>query len=96
MDKQLKIRIYRKNGAVTYEIEDNGVGRKKAEELKSLFRKQHQSKGMELLNKRIKLLNTEYSSEIITVVTDVMKDDKIAGTLVTIKVPVMLSEPIQN
>ncbi|TMI90970.1 MAG: hypothetical protein E6H08_14035 [Bacteroidetes bacterium] len=96
VDKQLKIRIYRKNGAVTYEIEDNGVGRKKAEELKSLFRKQHQSKGMELLNKRIKLLNTEYSSEIITVVTDVMKDDKIAGTLVTIKVPVMLSEPIQN
>jgi len=96
VDKQLKIRIYRKNGAVTYEIEDNGVGRKKAEELKSLFRKQHQSKGMELLNKRIKLLNTEYSSEIITVVTDVMKDDKIAGTLVTIKVPVLLSEPIQN
>ena len=53
-DKHLQIRIYRENGTVNYEIEDNGVGRKKAEELKSLFRKQHQSKGMELLNKRIK------------------------------------------
>jgi len=93
-DKQLQIRIYRENGTVNYEIEDNGVGRKKAEELKSLFRKQHQSKGMELLSKRIKLLNKEYGSTIQTDVTDVMKKNEVAGTLVTVKVPVKLSEPL--
>jgi tetratricopeptide (TPR) repeat protein len=92
-DKQLQIRIYRENGTVNYEIEDNGVGRKKAEELKSLFRKQHQSKGMELLNKRIKLLNTEYSSSIETAITDVLNYDEVTGTLVTIKIPLKLSEP---
>ena len=94
-DKQLQIRIYRENGSVNYEIEDNGVGRKKAEELKSLFRKQHESKGMELLSKRIKLLNKEYGSTIQTDVTDVIKNNEVTGTLVSVKVPVKLSEPLQ-
>lgn len=95
-DKQLQIRIYRENGAINYEIEDNGVGRKKAEELKSLFRKQHQSKGMELLSKRVKLLNKEYSSTIQTEIVDVIKNNEISGTRVTVKVPLKLYEPLQN
>lgn len=95
-DKQLQIHIYRENGTINYEIEDNGVGRKKAEELKSLFRKQHQSKGMELINRRIKLLNKEYGSAIQTEITDVIKNNEVAGTRVTIKVPLKLCEPLQN
>ena len=95
-DKQLQIRIFSENGTVNYEIEDNGVGIKKAEELKSTFHKQHQSKGMELLSKRIKLLNSEYSSTIQTQITDVIKNNEVAGTLVTIKIPVRLFEPLQN
>lgn len=95
-DKQLQIRIYRENETINYEIEDNGVGRKKAEELKSLFRKQHQSKGMELLSKRFKLLNEQYNSDIHTTVADIRKNNEISGTLVTIKVPVKLSEPQLN
>ena len=91
-DKQLRLRIYRENGTVNYEIEDNGVGRAKAAELKSLFRQKHQSKGMELLSKRFKLLNEEYSSNINTTITDVLNNNEVAGTLVTIKVPVKLSE----
>jgi len=91
-DKQLQIRISKENGSVNYEIEDNGVGRKKAGELKSFFRKQHQSKGMELLSKRINLLNKEYGSTIKTEITDVMKNNEVAGTLVSIKIPVMLSQ----
>lgn len=91
-DKQLQIRIYRENGTVNYEIEDNGVGRIKSAELKSLFRQKHQSKGMELLTKRFKLLNEEYNSDIYTNITDVVKDHETVGTLVTIKVPLKLSE----
>jgi tetratricopeptide (TPR) repeat protein len=95
-DKQLQIRIFRQNGAINYEIEDNGVGRKKAGELKGAFRKQHQSKGIELINKRIELLNKEYSSVIKTEIEDVIKNKEIAGTLVSIKVPLTLSEHSQN
>jgi tetratricopeptide (TPR) repeat protein len=95
-DKQLQIRIYRENGTVNYEIEDNGVGRKKAEDLKSFLRKQHQSKGMELLSKRVKLLNKEYSSTIQTDVRDVIKNNEVIGTLVSVKVPIKFFEPLQN
>jgi tetratricopeptide (TPR) repeat protein len=95
-DKQLQIRIFKENGTINYEIEDNGVGRKKAGELKSLFNKRHQSKGMELINKRIELLNKEYSSFIKTQVEDVIKNKEVAGTLVSIKVPLTLNEHSQN
>jgi tetratricopeptide (TPR) repeat protein len=95
-DKQLQIRVSKENGSVNYEIEDNGVGRKKAGELKSFFSKQHQSKGMELISKRINLLNKEYSSTISTEITDVVKNNEVAGTLVSIKIPVIISQPFQN
>ncbi len=95
-DKKLQIRIFRENGAVNYQIEDNGVGRKKAEEFKSSFRKQHQSKGMELLNKRIKLLNNQYAAAIQTEITDVMNDNKVSGTLVSIKIAINFVGPLQK
>ncbi len=94
-DKELQVRISRQNGTVNYEIEDNGIGRKKSAELKSLFRQKHQSKGMELLSKRFKLLNEEYGSDIKTTITDVINNNEIAGTLVTIKVPVNLTKQFQ-
>ena len=82
-DKQLRIRISQSNGITKYEIEDNGVGRKKSAELKSLYRKEHKSKGMELLSKRFKLLAKEYGSEVETSITDI-QDEK--GTIVSITV----------
>ena len=85
-DKRLQIRISIENGFTKYEIEDNGVGRKRSSELKSLYRKEHKSKGMELLSKRFKLLAKEYGSEVQTTVTDI-ENGKDSGTIVTIKVP---------
>ena len=84
-DKQLWIRINQTSGITQYEIGDNGVGRKKAAELKSLYRKEHKSKGMELLSKRFKLLAKEYGSNIDTKVIDKQNE---TGTIVTILVPV--------
>jgi hypothetical protein len=81
---------------VKYEVEDNGVGRKKAAELKSLYRKEHRSKGMELLTKRFKLLTEEYHFKIETSLTDVMYHGEIAGTLVTIRVPWELSTELKK
>ena len=86
-DRQLQIRISQSNGLTQYEIEDNGVGRRKAAELKSLYRKEHKSKGMELLSKRYKLLAKEYGSDIKTEITDVMNNAEVNGTLVSISVP---------
>ena len=95
-DKKLQIRITKTKGAIQYEIEDNGVGRKKSAELKSLFRKEHKSKGMELLSKRFKLLSKELEADIVTSYEDVMNNGEVAGTLVTIKVPNNFSEEIKD
>ena len=95
-DKKLQIRITKTKGAIQYEIEDNGVGRKKSAELKSLFRKEHKSKGMELLSKRFKLLSKELGADIVTSYEDVMNNGEVAGTLVTIKVPNNFSEEIKD
>lgn len=95
-NRQLEIRVFRENGTINYEIEDNGVGRKKSGELKSLTRKQYASKGMELINKRITLLNKEYSSIIKTEITDIICNEEVAGTLVTIKVPTNFNDHMQN
>jgi hypothetical protein len=69
------------------EIEDNGVGRKKAAELKSLYRKEHRSKSMELLSKRFNLLSKEYGAGIQTTIEDLYTNDTPAGTKVTISIP---------
>ena len=92
-EKKLELNIYRQNELLRYEIKDNGVGRKKAAELKTLYRKEHHSKGMELLSKRFSLLSKEYGEDIQTKVTDVIENSGVAGTLVEITVPSFLTEP---
>lgn len=95
-EKKLQLHIYRQNSSLHYDIIDNGVGREKAAGLKSLYRKEHKSKGMELLSKRFSLLSKEYGQDIQTKVTDVVENDNVAGTLVEITVPFILSEPIKT
>ena len=89
------IRVNKDSMGIHYEIEDNGVGRKKAEELKSAYRKEHRSKGMELLTKRFKLLNEEYRSHIETAVEDIEQNQMAKGTKVNIMVPWTLSRDLK-
>lgn len=92
-DKKLNIRVTRDNEILHVDIEDNGVGRKKAHEMKSLYRKEHTSKGMELLSKRFNLLSKEYSLDIQSRITDLTKDGETgSGTLVVITMPINLTE----
>lgn len=95
-DRKLEIRIQKQDEDVIYHIRDNGVGRKKAAELKSLFRKEHRSKGMELLTKRFKLLSEEFGFDIKTEVSDVMINGEVGGTKVSISVPDSLAQHNQN
>jgi LytS/YehU family sensor histidine kinase len=90
--KNLELIIDKQNGAVIYNVKDNGIGRTKAAEFKSLYRKEHKSKGMELLSKRFKLLHEEFGSEIETNISDVMNNGEVGGTLVSITVPNSISD----
>jgi LytS/YehU family sensor histidine kinase len=67
-------------------IEDNGIGRENAIRLKRNSTANHQSKGMELVQKRIESLNSIYNILITVFIEDLFENNK-TGTRVTIKLP---------
>ncbi len=71
-------------------VEDNGIGRKSAMKLKSHIL-DHQSKGMELVDKRISGLNTIYNTDISVAIEDIDQND-VTGTCVKIKLPLQYDE----
>lgn len=74
------------------EIEDNGIGRKKAAEYKSKDRFKHKSKGSEIVKKRIELLNLKAKQKIICKTIDLEENNtQLTGTLVRLEIPVTLT-----
>lgn len=90
-EKKLELNITKGNGRINFQVKDNGIGRKKASELKSAFQKAHKSKGMELLSKRFSLLSKEYGEDITTDIADISENGESAGTAVLISVPSSLT-----
>jgi tetratricopeptide (TPR) repeat protein len=94
--KQLSLSVKSDNTNLMIEVKDNGIGREKAGEMKSLYRRTHQSKGMELLSKRFQLLSKEFGSAIDTNVVDLYDNGEPAGTLVKITIPVSIIQKTQQ
>ena len=78
--KSLSINIFRQGDFIICEIEDNGVGRKKADENNK--EKKHKSMGISITQKRIQLLHTDNNIRIIDLVN---QDKKALGTKVILK-----------
>lgn len=95
-NKKLELDIAWENGHVVYRIKDNGVGRKRSEELKGLHQRQHQSRGLELLRKRYQLIREEFGSEIKADISDIEKYGRVAGTEVSILVPDSLTRTVKT
>jgi ligand-binding sensor domain-containing protein len=69
-------------------IQDNGIGRQKAEELKSKQHIEYQSKGMLLTSERIETINKTLSEKITIDVEDLYDESKkAAGTKIIIHFP---------
>jgi two-component sensor histidine kinase len=65
-------------------IEDNGIGRKKSNQIKQRSLRKHQSKSTQILHDRILLLNQSKKWNITYNITDLDKDNK-QGTRVSLK-----------
>lgn len=89
--RKLHISIIKQHDSVVFNVTDNGIGRKRAAELRSTYRK-HKSKGMDLLNRRFDLLSRQYGHVIHATVTDLVEEDTPCGTSVEIVLPVSFSE----
>jgi LytS/YehU family sensor histidine kinase len=69
------------------EVEDNGVGRKKAGQYKSAMPIEYQSKGMTLTAKRIEMLNKNNGAPVLIEIEDLEHDNIAAGTSVILQFP---------
>lgn len=72
---------------ITCIIEDNGVGRKKALELKAVKNKLHQSLGTKVTKERLDLLNYGKENRIGVQIEDLYNNEEPKGTRVIINIP---------
>lgn len=87
-DRHLALRIGRDNGNVICEVEDNGIGRAKAAEIKSKSATRYKSMGMGITQDRITLINSMNALGIHVDIIDKTNGSEIsAGTLVKISIP---------
>ena len=71
------------------EVEDNGIGRKRAGEIARLQDKEHQSMAIEITRRRIEVINKQSGRDIRFEIKDLYDDNKTAtGTKVIFEIPV--------
>ncbi len=67
---KLLVKIEKSGGDLIVEIDDDGIGMRKSQELKTQNQKLHQSLGMKNVNERVALLNDLYKTKIRLQITD--------------------------
>jgi len=71
-------------------IHDNGIGRKKSAELKTLHQKTYQSTGIKNTQERIELLNKLHKTNLGIEISDLEQDSESTGTMVKISLPCIM------
>ncbi len=66
-------------------ITDDGIGRKKSKDLKTQNQKKQQSKGMNNIKKRIRILNEMYSDKVDVIISDISDDETGTKVVLTLK-----------
>ncbi len=92
-NKELRIRFELETGFLKVSIDDNGIGRKRSEELKNIRQATHRSFAASANQKRLEILNKESSTK--TAVNFIDKTDQSGnanGTTVIIKIPISIYE----
>lgn len=85
----LTIELYVKEEMLFYVITDDGIGRKKAAELKSKSAETHKSMGMRITTDRLLMLQQQNEKKNSILITDlILADGSPGGTEVRIKTPV--------
>ena len=81
----LKVDISQKENDIIITIEDNGIGRKKSQELKTENQKSQQSTGIKNIDSRLKIIEDIFKTKLDVTIEDANKNEK-SGTIVTVKV----------
>ena len=85
---KVEIKLDEASDMMVCTVTDDGVGRKRAMELKGKSWKNHESSGMEITRERLKILNATRNSQLSVKVTDLENKDNVPlGTKVEIFIP---------
>ena len=86
-DGKIGIEFFQKKEALYCVIKDNGIGRKKASELKSQLSEHHKSMGLQITKERLAILGERGSDESPVEIEDLHDENgSAAGTKVTIRI----------
>src|SRR5688572_3621722 len=86
-DGKIGIEFFQKEEALYCVIKDNGIGRKKASELKSQLSQHHKSMGLQITKERLAILEEEHTNESPVEIEDLFdENEQAAGTKVTIRI----------
>jgi ligand-binding sensor domain-containing protein len=94
----IQILVGNKAEGIQVTIRDNGIGRKKSEELKSKYRKKHTSSGIRITKERFELLNLDLEGKMNYQIEfhDLVNEDDIGiGTDVVISLPNAFNDNLQ-
>ena len=75
-EKKILIRFTQNINRITCIIEDNGIGIRQSEKLKTINRPLHNSVGLENLRKRIKIINEKYDADCSLEIIDMKETDR--------------------
>jgi len=86
---KITISLKKNNNTLQCTIEDDGIGRKKAQEYKSKNKITHKSLGMTITKERLQILNNLNANNLSVVITDLSDEkDMPTGTKVDIFIPI--------
>ena len=86
-DGKIGIEFFQKEEALYCVIKDNGIGRKKASELKSQLSEHHKSMGLQITKERLAIMGEEQSNGSPVEIEDLYDENSNAsGTKVTIRI----------
>jgi ligand-binding sensor domain-containing protein/two-component sensor histidine kinase len=84
-ERKLSVHARLHDGFIQYIIRDNGVGRARAGEIKSLNRPEHRSYGIQITTERLQLHNQKGKGDDI-VITDLSENGLASGTQIEVRV----------
>lgn len=85
----LRLSVKSESNSLCVKIEDNGIGLKKSNELKTRHQKEHHSRGLTNTRERINLLNSLYNMHITIEITEKENSENGTGVIVLLRFPLL-------
>jgi LytS/YehU family sensor histidine kinase len=85
----LEIEVKEEAGFLQIKIGDDGIGRKKAAQLKSKSAETHKSMGLKITEDRIAMMSKEENKGVVVISDRVLADGRNGGTVVILKIPLV-------